>query len=147
MLCDERQLHREMRGRLVTTNFNTLKANTRVSGPVLGLGRHRVYPARVGRSQGVRCSIPNFLPRNINTFYRTVRSKTFPFQIDVLFKMTMFVAQRGISKITPSRFWIDKDLVYRQSVLQRKLVFPGSKNIWMLPRHEKLNCYKYSRNN
>ena len=61
--------------------------------------------------------------------------------------MTMFVAQRGISKIAPSRFWIDKDLVYRQSVLQGKLVFSRSKNIWMLSRHEELNCYKYSRNN
>ena len=58
----------------------------------------------------------------------------------------MFVAQLGIGKIAPSRFWIDKDLVYRQSVPQRKLVFSRSKNIWMLPRHEELNCYKYSRN-
>ena len=79
------------------------------------------------------------MPGNVNPFDRTVRSKTFAFQINILFKMTMLVAERGVSEIAPSRFWIDKDLVYRQSVLQRKPVSSRSQNIRMPLRHEELD--------
>src|SRR5258708_40051149 len=84
-------------------------------------------------------SVLDLVPRNVNTLYRAVRLQTFPHDIERLFEVTVLIAQRSIRKITAFRFWIHKDLVFGQVVLQRELIFFRGQNIRMLVRRQALS--------